>query len=502
MLNDIKTERDFQKRIQDLIQNIKKETVLFPDDSAQKKRRRIDDAEKDLYYFAKTYFPHYIRAPFGDPHRAMHMNTTPGCIVAVAGFRGLGKTVFLSIIKPIWLALYEKIHFNVKVAENETLARERTEAIRCEFMFNQRLINDFGEQFVGAITGEETDFVTKNNVRFLALGYKQGIRGKLHGSYRPDYIDIDDIEDHKSFNERIADDKFKFVTEECYGALEDGKGYIVWLGNLTHQKSALNKFKKDCESNSVPERKMLIIPIETKDKDGNIIPTWKEKHTMEDLYRIQRAMGKFGYERHMMMNPVIEGLKFKEAWFKYYRATPICESIVTYCDPSLGEKTSSDYKAIITLGFLQGRYYLLDARIRQASILDMLRYMYYCDQTFQTRLYMESNFWQKILWDYIPDLSKEFNYIMPVAGIENKEKKELRIERLQPLFEWGWILFPETESEDLALLKDQLLGFPDYPHDDGPDALEGATRMLKINSEPNSYKSAGKRLATRFSQVW
>jgi len=497
------TKNQFDKNIQELIDSINTHAIPFANDTPALQRIRVDKSRKDMFYFAQTYFPHYIRSPFGAAHKEMHAQTSvKGQITAIAGFRGLGKTTLLAIIKPIWLALYGNIYFNVKVAKNKELAKERTLAIRCEFLYNGRLKADFGDQ-LPFTSGEEHDFVIKQGTRFLGVGYQEGIRGKIHNAHRPDYIDIDDLEDHHSFNPKIAQDKLQFVTEEAYGAFEKSNGCLVWLGNLTHQSSALNLFFKSCTPDN-PSRRFLIYKAD----DGHMNPTWPEHFTRDDLLQIYQAVGKFGYERHYRMNPLIEGLKFKEEWFRYYdpNTTPHSSlltpnsTIVAYCDPSLGDKSTSDYKAIITVTYCEKRYYLLDIYIRKASILDMLHYMYTLYNTYKCRLYMESNFWQKVVWEFIPQLSTQYKQLLPLSPVENREKKELRIESLQPLFEWGWILFPSQESDDLARLKDQLLGFPAYPNDDGPDALAGAISNLKIDSEPLTYQSI--KRTTKFSDLW
>ncbi len=494
------TVKEFDKKLELLIANIKKFSTPLPNDRVAK-AKRIDKAKKDFFFFAETYFPHYIRCKSGTPHKIAHEETEViGQITAIAGFRGMGKTTQLSIIKPIWKALKEEIFFNVKIAKSDDKAAERTAAIRAEFLFNERIKQDFGELL--ASTSSESDFTIKTGCRFIALGYKSGVRGIINMTHRPDYIDIDDLEDHQSFNERIAKEKLQFVTEEAYGALEDGQGYIIWLGNLTHQKSALNLFKKSTETEDLSGRKMLIFKVD----DGHFNPTWQEKHTKEKLIKIRQAIGRFGFERHFRMNPVVEGLKFKEAWFRYYSPEDIenitFEKIVNYTDPSLGEKSTSDYKASMTIGFYKKKYYLLDCYLRKASIIEMLKYLYSVHSRYNARLYMESNFWQKVIWDYIPDIALVMGYMLPLSGVENKEKKELRIERLEPYFEWGWLLFPKQKTAETQLLEDQLLGFPDYPNDDGPDALAGGVNCLRINSQEESYETVETSLATQFSDVW
>jgi predicted phage terminase large subunit-like protein len=496
------TNREFDKKLQGLIKGIKKHATAFVNDTLDKQRLRKKRALVDTEYFAKTYFPHYIRAPFGDIHREMFKETdVVGQITAIVAFRGAGKTTNLSIIKPIQKSLNGSMKFNVKIAKSDDKAKERSAAIKAEFLYNERLKQDFGEQV--RPNASDSDFTTKEDCRFLAIGYKTGLRGVINMAHRPDYIDIDDLEDHESFNELIAKKKLEFVTEEAYGAFEDGEGILVWLGNLTHQKSALNLFKKSTETDEYPGRKMLLYKID----DGNFNPTWPEKHTKKIIKRIYGAIGKFGFERHFRMNPVIEGLKFKEAWFKYYDPEDIrnivFDKIVTYTDPSLGEKSTSDYKATVTLGFHKGFYYLLECRIRKESILSMLRWMYTIRKKYKCSLFMEDNFWQSILWKFIPKLAEKYGYNLPVIGITNTINKDLRIEGTSTYYEWGWILWPREMTEDMLILRDQYLGWPDFPNDDGPDAMAGALTQVEdynpISEE--DYETIEARESTALEQL-
>ena len=79
-----------------------------------------------------------------------------------------------------------------------------------EFLYNRQIISDFGEQI--KLISAESDFTLLNGTRFLALGYKQPIRGKIHNSYRPGYILIDDFETHTTTNKKIAQEKLKYVS--------------------------------------------------------------------------------------------------------------------------------------------------------------------------------------------------------------------------------------------------------------------------------------------------
>ena len=67
-----------------------------------------------------------------------------------------------------------------------------------------------------------------------------------------------------------------------------------------------------------------------------------------------------------------------------------------------------------------------------------------------------------------------------------------RIENLSAYTERGRIRFNRAKkhSPDMQELRQQFLGFPDYPHDDGPDAVEGA--VYKLN-KPTFKQSKGIR---------
>lgn len=489
----------FDKKIAELVASIKLISRPFADTSPLAIAQRTDRALVDYEFFARTYFPHYITADFIQPHHQMlAASSLPHTITAVMGFRGLGKSVHLTIIRPLWLALRGDIHFYIAVSDNEELAKERTSAIAAEMQNNERLLGDFGELLSPAYS--DYDFLSRSAVRFLALGWQQPIRGKVNGCFPPDYIVIDDFESHRAINPAIARRKLQYVREEAFGALHNSGGAIVWLGNLTHSDSALAYFKTLCdEQPDNPQIKYLLYKV--RNLDGSSV--WPQQYSEADLQAIENAMGSLGFQRHMMMNPILEGVKFKYDWFRYYSALPSAfDKIVTYCDPSLSAKPTADYKSIITLGLADKRYYLLDCHIRKVSLNAMLKYLYKTDRKFTTRIFMESNFWQQIIWQFIPNLAESEGYLLPVTGIENRLPKSQRIEALTPLFEWEWILFPQAQTPDTKLLEEQLLGYPDYPYDDGPDALAGAIAQLKNFSHKLEYrgvKSCG--FSNRFTSL-
>lgn len=481
------TARNYDDLIKELKESIELHVKAFEHEDPISIQKRKTKALDDFKYFAKTYFPHHITKEFGEFHDELIREAQrKKCITAIAAPRGHGKTIVLADIAPLWLMFRGDVRFVVCASIDEETAKERTGSIMTELQQNKRIICDFGEQLPSVVA--ETDFVSKSGTRFLARGYKQNVRGLLHGPYRPDYIIIDDLEGHTAQNPRIAREKLSFVREECFGALpmEDDKGIVLWLGNRTHADSALNYFFQVCEEEPDNTELKFILRKAILD-DGT--PLWPEAYTLESLQVIENAMGSVGFQRHYMMNPITEGIKFKKDWFKYYDKLPDhIERIVTFTDPAMGKSKQSDYRAIMTVGLAKGKYYLLEPWVRRDSIYTMLRKMYQIDREFNTNLFMEDIMWQGLLWDFIPILSEDEGYLLPVSGVSSQIKKSERIEKLTPLFEWGWILFPKTKSQDLTLLEEQLLTFPDNNFDDAPDALAQAITCLKEHTREMEYR--------------
>lgn len=524
---EIRDRVDYEERIRELAALIRERAVPWADDSAEKQIRRKARARQDVLYFAETYFPHYVTEGWAEFHReemeklSRALEGDVGRIQAEIWSRGFGKTTLCGIILPIWATEIKRLNrYCIHVGADKDLAKERTAAIKLELQLNARLRHDWPELGMEEGAGEDHDFKTPGNGRFRAQGYRQAIRGKMHGPHRPRLIIVDDLESHLDGNPEIADKKLKFVLEEAYGAFGKQGGLLVWLGNLTTKESALSRFVEKCDGE--PESEYFGYRIVKAEEDGK--ESWAAAYPRQKLEAIQAVMGKSGYERHYLMRPVRDGGVFKEEWMRWWNpwaesgirgaadaacgksefATPRGAGLglprmpgweelkraqtITYCDPSLGGGESNDYKAVVSVAFWGGMYWIVDIWIRKATILEMLHYMYEVERRWRSRVYMEQNFWQRIIWEYLPQVAAEEGYMLGISGVENRIRKEERILKLQPLFEWGHI-WSCVISRDWELMKDQLTGFPGAGYDDGPDALAGAIERFGQIASQNRYET-------------
>jgi predicted phage terminase large subunit-like protein len=90
---------------------------------------------------------------------------------------------------------------------------------------------------------------------------------------------------------------------------------------------------------------------------------------------------------------------------------------------------------------------------------------------------IEINQFQELLVAEFQRVSQQYRVPLPVYGLDNQVNKQVRIRRLGTLLAQRKLRF-KARSGGTTLLVDQLRDFLVGEHDDGPDALEMALRLL------------------------
>lgn len=147
-------------------------------------------------------------------------------------------------------------------------------------------------------------------------------------------------------------------------------------------------------------------------------------------------------------------------------------------DPSKGRQDrDSDYSAIVSVGVRDGLVYVdadLDRRPTHQIIRDMLLW---CDRIRPDYVAIEANQFQELLiHEFERACGQHFGVRWPVYKIVNTVPKPVRIRRLGQYLASRELRF--RRSPGARLLVDQLMDFPFGEHDDGPDALEMAIRLI------------------------
>ena len=175
---------------------------------------------------------------------------------------------------------------------------------------------------------------------------------------------------------------------------------------------------------------------------------------------------------------------------KYYKLEDVEGQELQICsglDPSVGGKDTSDYSAIVTVGECNGRIYVLDCDMRRRSPRAIVEAALRCYEKWShyprsqyVCMAIESNAFQVVLKQMIDEASKERGLFIPTMEIKNVSDKVARLSSISPLIESGVISFLPEQYE----LIEQLIQFPKASHDDGPDALEMAIRVLRKQKLP------------------
>jgi predicted phage terminase large subunit-like protein len=191
--------------------------------------------------------------------------------------------------------------------------------------------------------------------------------------------------------------------------------------------------------------------------------------------------------------------EFPEAYFGehiWYQTLPsniICSALAL--DPSKGKDSArGDYSAFVYVALSEDGTFYVDAHLERLPMSALVALGVELYQKYRPTIFcVEANQFQELLCDEFerqfanhPALSgtppREGNYVYP---LKNTLNKTIRIRRLEPYLSSRRLRFCAS-SPSCRLLVEQLRSFPVGSHDDGPDALEMALRVVELYAEPQS----------------
>jgi predicted phage terminase large subunit-like protein len=523
------SQRDFERQYGDLVKRIRQETTTFPNDSVAKREARKKRAKVDKFFFAATYFPHYVEvkdeyrdcwkdpskdydwveAGFAPCHKEFfEIADRLGRLQIVAGFRESAKDTLLGKIDVIHKIVFEERWFIPVISKTEDIAESKVIPVRLEFEENRRLKNDFGD-LRSSIEWESGSFITKNGRKMKGYGREQSLRGQENFGHRPDHIILNDIDDPtkpdspaltQKYVDSVKQDVLKSVNSPRWSALllcnwtvkGDVVDELITGKNTKHFEKHIFRalvpneleskgdlqIAKECRAAGFPDREKS---------------AWEYRHPTLRLLQ-EKKDDPDVFEAEMMMHPRNrKDQKFKDNYFRYHTKEELARRIYvnyTFVDPSA--KEAADYKAVITVGVAareDGSIHIPVRRayIQQGSIDEMIMETYRHRRLYRSKLVgVETNGFQILLKPEYLRLQKKEKELLPFHEVEHKgESKESRIERIVPFVKEGTITF-DPEDPDQELLIRQLKAFPQGGQvaqgglgDDGPDALAGDVELIE-----------------------
>ncbi|MFD2678035.1 phage terminase large subunit [Camelimonas lactis] len=492
-----------------LRRKIEAEVDGFPADDAARRQRiaKVRDPVTGYRFFVETYFPHYIKSAPNLLH--LHLferfpqilaDSKPGRrgarLVEMAP-RGSAKSTMLTQIGTLYAAITGQKKFIIIGMDAYEQAALMLEAIKVELEDNPRLQMDFPECCGEGRTWREGEMVTRNGVRFQAVGSRQKVRGRRHGPHRPDLVILDDIEN----DENVRSPEFRSKLESwVLKAVEplgpaDGSLDLIIVGTLLHYDAVLRRLGNRAGWELHTWRAIMTFPedmaawdafteIALNDgedvakafyetnraaMDAGAVLFWPAVKSLVSLM-YKRATSEDSFLSEDQNDPVADGSPFKNIifWAQKLQNWMFFGAV----DPSLGKHGKSRDPSAILVGGFDRSTGVLD--VVEASIRKRLP-----DVICEDVIAMQRE-WNCVLWGVESVQFQEFlrteimvraakqGVPLPAMPIMPIADKHLRIERLQPQLASGLIRLHISQTT----LREQLQQWPNAAHDDGPDCLE------------------------------
>ncbi len=504
--------------------------------------------EKSLYAFAKYFMLEHLKYPPSEAHHEVYgllqgITQKRSCKLAIAAPRDFGKSTLITLIYVVYAICYAKEKFIVILSNTSSQAKQILENIRRELTENERLRKAFPHIFEAdgrpkPPRWRQDDIVTRNGIEILALGSGQQIRGRRHGSSRPTLIIADDVESPENTFSSESRDKLKdWFTKSVLRAGSESTN-ILYIGNLYHPHCLLSEYvnqelnpgwdskiyqaviawpvnvglwekwrniynnREKFDNSGGPEGALNYYRANKQAMDEGAVLLWPERHSLYNLM-IAREDNELSFMSELQNSPLdsktcIFNTDELHYWDRVYSCTEnllhaLDKNALFFasCDPSLGgQNLKGDYSAIVILARdkRDGVLYVLEADIKRrdpAETIDDI--LAYCQRYRFDRFAIETNQFQKMLYDQLVQRAAKQNKYVPFEQITNTSDKVKRIQALQPLVKNGTIKFCKHHR----MLLEQMRYFPKGKYLDGIDSLEMAVRVSEEGSRELRFEVVG-----------
>jgi hypothetical protein len=224
-------------------------------------------------------------------------------------------------------------------------------------------------------------------------------------------------------------------------------------------------------------------------------PSWKERYTLEQVNYMLSKISYASGQKEYFNNPITVGAVFKDLRFDKIPALSKFRLVVSYLDGSYKSTASKkgDYKALVLLGMLDGRLYIIKAFVEQTTLANCLQWFYDVDEYvggkcpvyhFVEVMGLQDPWYQDVFLPALRKMEAQKGYHVSIAADRRaKPDKFSRIEAaLEPLNRQGNLILNEAEIKDphMQRLKEQFEALEPAlsAHDDAPDATEGGYNII------------------------
>ncbi|SOD42318.1 phage terminase large subunit [Nitrosovibrio sp. Nv4] len=474
-----------------------------PDPAARQKR--VKKANHDLEYFARTYFPHYVKHANAQLHEFLYkrlleiVDNGVGDHDAIAAPRGNAKSTIVTQIFVIFCVVTGRKRFPVIIMDALDQALPMLEAIKAELAFNPRLAMDYPEATGQGRVWQVGTIITANDAKVQAFGSGKKMRGLRHGPHRPDLTICDDLENDENVRSPEQRDKLESWLKKTVLSLgpADDSMDVIAIGTILHYDSVLarllknllwksRKFKaviawphrmdlwdkwEELLLNTGEDEARAFYAAHSTEMEAGAVVSWPAAQPLYKLMVKRARDGRAAFDSEQQNDP-ISGEDAPFANCISFWVNRLSEwSFYGACDPSLGKHGASrDPSALLIGGFnrLTGILDVVEALIKKRLPDRIIEDIIALQVQYHCRLWVvETVQFQEFLRTELVKRSAKRGIPVPARPVIPHADKLLRIESLQPHMANGLIRLHPSQ----ATLIDQLRHFPKADHDDGPDAL-------------------------------
>ena len=447
--------------------------------------------KSDIYLFAEFFLKHLLLSESPPFHVEVYGLLPKNKRIVLASPRGFAKSTMVSVIYPIWLALWKGCSDVVIISASETLAVDWLRKIKMELANNNRIREYFGEQI--SDKWSENHIILRNGVNIRARGAGGQIRG-----FRPDVIICDDLETDDSVRSEEQRRQLKeWLFKACLNTLVP-EGQFIIVGTIIHPLSVLADLL--AMDNGWYKKKYMAYH-DGKQEAGHEL--WPLLWSHERLQARKREIGSFAFSSEFMNSPISdETAPIKESQIRCWSSLPANYNAVIAVDPAYSEDDTADYKCACLILCDQFGNRFLAHYIRTHSKIgdfqDAVINLWLSHRGTITALGVPNSGVEKGFFDsflrkcterklYPPVMELKNSFVSSGTGVSVRNKTARVIAALQPLFENGKYYI----GSDMLEARDELMSIGVSRHDDIVDAMTYAEQLITPFYGNNVVDGAG-----------